>query len=34
MECRATDVWGLTTADPLYRRAGRDFTEKIQILME
>jgi len=34
MECRATDVWGLTTSDPLYRRAGRDFTEKIQIVMD
>ena len=34
MECRATDVWGLTTADPILRRAGRDFTEKIQILVD
>ena len=32
MECRATDVWGLTTSDPRLRRAGRDYTEKIQIV--
>ncbi len=34
MECRATDVWGLTTAEARLRRAGRDFTEKIRILTE
>lgn len=34
MECRATDVWGLTTSDPAYRRTGRDFTERIQILLD
>jgi predicted nucleotidyltransferase len=34
IECRATDVWGLTTSDPRLRRAGRDFTEKIQIVAD
>lgn len=32
MECRATDVWGLTTSDSRLRRAGRDYTERIQIV--
>ncbi len=27
-ECRAVDLWGLSTASPEYRRAGREFTEK------
>ena len=27
-ECRVTDLWGFTTADPEYRRAGREFTQK------
>lgn len=26
-ECRATDTWGLSTPDPAYRRAGREYTE-------
>jgi len=34
MECRATDVWGLTTSDPALRRAGRDFAERLPILCE
>ncbi len=34
MECRATDVWGLTTGDPALRRAGRDFTQRMPILCE
>ncbi|MBR2570611.1 MAG: nucleotidyltransferase family protein [Clostridia bacterium] len=29
IERRATDLWGLSTADPELRRAGRDLTEKM-----
>ena len=29
-ECRATDLWGLTTGYPEYRKAGREYTRKLQ----
>ena len=32
LECRATDLWGLTTLDPALRRAGRDYAEKVVIV--
>jgi predicted nucleotidyltransferase len=34
LECRATDVWGLLTGDPLLRQSGRDFTQKMPIVCE
>jgi len=32
LECRATDLWGLTTSDPAQRKSGRDYTERVVIL--
>lgn len=34
LERRATDLWGLTTAHPALRRAGRDLTERMLILYD
>ena len=32
LECRATDLWGLSAKDPALRAAGRDFTRRLIIL--
>ncbi len=32
LDCRATDLWGLTAADPMLRKAGRDYAEKVVLL--
>ena len=32
LECRATDLWGLSAKDPALRVAGRDFTRRLIIL--
>ena len=32
LECRATDLWGLSTKDPILRAKGRDFTRRLAVL--